>query len=100
MINLDNYQLPTDDTMADLLKPNEDDGDFYSEDELRSDDEKEIAMNKQQLFVFTFYSTEKRNSIFVAVPEGCRFYIVSTNMAKTSGKSCEEEAGFSLAVWN
>lgn len=89
-INLDNYQLPTDDTMADLLEPNFESDEELSENydtENEEDDDEEVPMNKQPLWVLPLYSllsTEKQNRIFEPVPEGSRLCIVSTNVAETS----------------
>lgn len=95
-INLDNYQLPWDDTQADHCEQ-DDDGveeelseghlsDSDLEDDGQVDDGAEMG-GKQPLWVLPLYSilsSEKQQKVFEPPPEGCRLCVVATNVAETS----------------
>ncbi|CAO1440167.1 unnamed protein product [Diamesa hyperborea] len=90
-INLDNYQMPGDDTEADFNE------DGYMSEELEADemdesDEKVAEMlagsgSKQPLWVLPMYSllpSHKQARVFEPPPEGTRLCVISTNVAETS----------------
>ncbi|KAL7024273.1 hypothetical protein ACKWTF_012967 [Chironomus riparius] len=89
-VNLDDFQMPGDDTEADF---NEDqdmlDENFEEQDEI---DEKLNEMmtgtgNSQPLWVLPLYSllpSHKQARVFEPPPEGTRLCVVSTNVAETS----------------
>lgn len=86
-VNLDDYQLPADDTEADLLEQNDGDG---SDDELGSDtnvDNLTSLRSNQPLWVLPLYSllpSYKQQKVFEPPPEGTRLCVVTTNVAETS----------------
>lgn len=89
-INLDDFQLPGDDTEADFNEDQELDENF--EDEKDEVDEKLNEMmteagNSQPLWVLPLYSllpSHKQARVFEPPPEGTRLCVVSTNVAETS----------------
>lgn len=87
LVNLDDYQLPVDDTEADLLEQSDDEN---SEDELGSDtnvDNLTALCSKQPLWVLPLYSllsSYKQQKVFEPPPKGTRLCIVTTNVAETS----------------
>lgn len=86
-INLDNFQMPGDDTEADF---NEDD--LLDEEENDEVDEKLNEMMvaggaSQPLWVLPLYSllpSHKQARVFESPPEGTRLCVVATNVAETS----------------
>ena len=92
-INLDNYQLPADDTIPDLfdndMETELDSDDCSVNEENLNDDNNHVdnVVTSKPLWVLPLYSllsTEKQNRVFQPPPEGCRLCIVSTNIAETS----------------
>lgn len=90
-INLDDFQMPGDDTEADFNEE-QDMLDENFEDEKDEVDERLNEMmtdagNSQPLWVLPLYSllpSHKQARVFEAPPEGTRLCVVSTNVAETS----------------
>lgn len=88
-VNLDNYQLPGDDTEADLHDVDSDSetrGNADSEDDSENE-EFLVESNSQPLWVLPLYSllsSDKQSKVFDPPPEGTRLCIVATNVAETS----------------
>uniref|UniRef100_A0A1Q3F0A1 RNA helicase n=1 Tax=Culex tarsalis TaxID=7177 RepID=A0A1Q3F0A1_CULTA len=91
-INLDNYQLPWDDTQADQCEEDDDDDSegHLSESDMEEDDgladDSEMG-SKQPLWVLPLYSilsSEKQQKVFDPPPAGTRLCVVATNVAETS----------------
>lgn len=87
-INLDDFEMPGDDTEADF---NEDpfDDDFEERDEIDEKLQQIIAEsgNSQPLWVLPLYSllpSHKQARVFEPPPEGTRLCVISTNVAETS----------------
>ncbi|XP_055640635.1 probable ATP-dependent RNA helicase kurz [Toxorhynchites rutilus septentrionalis] len=91
-INLDNYQLPWDDTEGDQRDVDDDDDCEYEEASgLDSDFDENLNTSelkgKQPLCVLPLYSilsSEKQQRVFEEPPGGTRLCVVATNVAETS----------------
>lgn len=89
-INLDDFQMPGDDTEADFIEDPDDDDFDDGKDEI--DDKLQQIMtesggNSQPLWVLPLYSllpTHKQARVFKPPPEGTRLCVISTNVAETS----------------
>lgn len=93
-INLDDFQMPGDDTEADF---NEAFDDYEDDDDLLDDEKDEVderltqlmgeTSSTQPLWVLPLYSllpTHKQARVFEPPPEGTRLCVIATNVAETS----------------
>lgn len=87
-INLDDFQMPGDDTEADF----NDEDDFLDDDETDEVDQKLNEMlvevgSSQPLWVLPLYSllpSHKQARVFETPPDGTRLCVIATNVAETS----------------
>ncbi|KAJ8712729.1 hypothetical protein PYW08_008033 [Mythimna loreyi] len=87
-INLDDYDMPEDDGMADLVE-DEDDSEGHLSDS--DNEESSLAVSikscRQPLWVLPLYSMlsqSKQARVFQSPPQGARLCVVSTDVAETS----------------